>query len=166
MMNRAISVCGGPQLDDFSATNGSGMYRRKACGVDPFGSSKRHILCYYVTTPGNIVERPKDGKRSILELLEDASLHERYRSVARSVPEVVDLTLAISNQQQALATKRKIDIMDAPMEDAEDNTENNSGKRRATNVDETTEEEESYWDSPEAKKLFLGTTTDERSVQE
>jgi hypothetical protein len=26
--------------------------------------------------------------------------------------------------------------------------------------------EVSYWDSPEAKKLFLGTTTDERSVQE
>jgi hypothetical protein len=52
MMNRAISVCGGPQLDDFSATNGSGMYRRKAYGVDPFGIrgelQKAHIvlLCY------------------------------------------------------------------------------------------------------------------------
>jgi hypothetical protein len=55
--------------------------------------------------------------------------------------------------------------MDKPMEDA-DNTENNCGKRRATNVDETIVEEGSYWDSPEAKKLFLGTTTDERSVQE
>jgi hypothetical protein len=84
--------------------------------------------------------------------------------VARGVPEVVDLTLAISNQQQALATKRKLDIMDAPIDDADD-TENKSRKRRATNVDETTEEG-SYWDSPEAKKLFLGTTTDERSVQE
>jgi hypothetical protein len=76
---------------------------------------------------------------------------------------LVDLTLAISNQQQALATKRKLDVMDAPTEDA-DNTENISGKRRAnertcgsalallrrTNVNETSEEG-SYWDSPEAK---------------
>ena len=33
IMNRAISVCGGAQLNDFSESKGSGMYCWKAKGV-------------------------------------------------------------------------------------------------------------------------------------
>jgi hypothetical protein len=84
-MNRAISVWGGNQLDDFSESNQSGKFRRKACGVDPFGSIQRNIWAYYVTTPGQLVKRPRDGKsRNFLSLLQDSSINDRY-SVARGV---------------------------------------------------------------------------------
>jgi hypothetical protein len=77
-LNRAISVLGGSQLDDFSESNRSGMYRRKAYGVDPFGS-KRNIWGYFVTTPGQVVERPPEGKtKSFLSLLQDNILNDRY----------------------------------------------------------------------------------------
>jgi len=171
-LNRAISVCGGSQLDDFSDGNKSGMFRRTAKGVDPFGSPRRSISGYFITTPGQVVERPPEGKKSFLSLLQDDSLNERY-SVARGVQEVIDLTLAISTNQHA---KRKADFRedDSMMDSTTENTENSSGMKKtktitcgsdpAPRIIETTEG--NYWDSPEAKKLFLGTATDERSVQE
>jgi hypothetical protein len=60
-------------------------------GIDPYGSPKRTVWGYYVTTPGQVVERPPEGKRSFLSLLQDNSINERY-SVACGVPKVVDLT--------------------------------------------------------------------------
>jgi hypothetical protein len=135
------------------------MFRRKAKGVDPFGNPKRYIWGYYVTTPGQVFERPPEGKKCFLSLLQDNSINERY-SVARGVQEVVDLTLTISNHQSL--AKRKSDAMEAD-EPMVPDTENSGGKKRARVIENT---EGNYWDSPEAKKLFLGTPTDERSVQE
>jgi hypothetical protein len=47
--NRAISVCGGATLDDFSDGNKTGMFRRTAKGVDPFGNPSRSIWGYTTT---------------------------------------------------------------------------------------------------------------------
>ena len=91
-LNRAISVCGGSQLDDFSESNRSGMFRRKGKGIDPFGNPKRYVWGYYVTRPGHIVEGPPDGKRSFLSLLQDNILNDRY-VVAGGLTEVVDFLL-------------------------------------------------------------------------
>jgi hypothetical protein len=91
-LNRAISVCGGSQLDDFSDGNKTGMFRRTGRGVDPFGNPRRSISGYFVTTPGQVVERPPEGKRSFLSLLQDNILNDRY-SVAHSLTEVVDFLL-------------------------------------------------------------------------
>jgi hypothetical protein len=55
LLNRAISVWGGDQLDDFSDSNKSGMFRRTAKGIDPFGNPRRSVWGYYVTGPVNIV---------------------------------------------------------------------------------------------------------------
>jgi len=92
LMNRAISLCKGTQLDDFSESNRSGMFRRKGKGIDPFGNPKRYIWGYYVTRPGHIVEGPPDGKRSFLSLLQDNILNDGY-SVAGGLTEVVDFLL-------------------------------------------------------------------------
>jgi hypothetical protein len=153
MMNRSISVWGGNQLDDFSSANGSGMYRRKAKGVDPFGHPKRNIWGYYITNPGNVVERPRDGKKSFLSLLQDNSIHERY-TVARGVAEVVDLSTEISKQSTSM--KRKTEAQSLAQQD-----QDNEKKRPKQMVEELT-----YWDSPEAKKLFLGDSNDSRNVVE
>jgi hypothetical protein len=171
-MNRAISLCGGIQLDDFSESNPSGMYRWNAKGVDPFGNPKRNIWGYYVTRPGHVAELPPSGKKGFLSLLQDNSINERY-SVARGVQEALDLTLAISNKKSL--AKRKSDAME-PDEPMLPDTENSSRKKKAKKITtcgsalaprRTNQNlKGSYWDSPEAKKLFLGTTTDKRSVQE
>ena len=92
LMNRAISLCGGTQLDDFSESNRSGMFCRKGKGIDLFGNPKRYIWGYYVTRPGRIVERPPGGKRSFLSLLQDNILNDGY-SVAGGLTEVVDFLL-------------------------------------------------------------------------
>jgi hypothetical protein len=88
VINQAISLCGGTQLDDFYESNPSGMFRWKGKGIDPFGNPKRYIWGYYVTRPGHIVEGPPDGKRSFLSLLQDNILNDRY-SVAGGLTEVV-----------------------------------------------------------------------------
>ena len=49
------------------------------------------------------MERPPDGKKSFLSLLQDTAINDRY-SVARGLPEIVDLTTEISLQSSA---KRK-----------------------------------------------------------
>jgi hypothetical protein len=94
LINRAIlALCGGTQLDDFSESNRSGMFPRKGKGIDPFvGNPKRYIWGYYVTRSGHIVERPPDGKRSFLSLLQDNILNDGY-SVAGGLTEVVDFLL-------------------------------------------------------------------------
>ena len=88
-MNKAISSCGGETLDDFTESNRTGRFRRQAKGNDPFGNPRRTVWGYYVTAPGGIVERPPDGKKNFLSLLQDKMIGDHY-SVARGVPEVID----------------------------------------------------------------------------
>jgi hypothetical protein len=63
-MNRAISVCSGGILDDFTESNATGIFRRKARVVDPFSNQNRIVWGYYVTTPGGSVKRPPNGKKN------------------------------------------------------------------------------------------------------
>ena len=152
-MNKAISSCEGAILDDFTESNDAGQFRRSAKGVDPFGNPRRTIWGYYVTEPGGLVKRPPDGKKSFLSLLEDARINDRY-SVARGLQEVVDLTAAIATQSSA---KRKTD---AKVTAQDDTKRPKHGPISGKVVEET------YWDSPETKKLFLGNANDSRGVVE
>jgi hypothetical protein len=106
---------------------------------------------YYVTAPGGVVECPPDGKKSFLSLLQDQSIGDHY-SVAHGVPEIVDLMSKIAEQSLA---KRKADAKLAVEEEAK---KPKHGSAAAKIVVET------YWERPEAKKLFLGDSTDERDI--
>jgi hypothetical protein len=150
-LNRAISTYGGTSLDDFTQSNGTGRFRRQARGNDPYDNSKRIIWGYYVTAPGGLVQRPPSGEKSFLSLLQDATLGDHY-SVARGVPEIVDLSSEIAEHS---SVKRKAD--DAKLA-AEEAKKPRHGCDSASVV--------SYWESPEAKKLFLGSVNDERNVVE
>jgi hypothetical protein len=66
MMNKAISSCGGVTLDDFTESNQTGRFRRSSIGRDLFDDRKRKIWGYFITTPGGLVQRPPDGKKSFL----------------------------------------------------------------------------------------------------
>ena len=151
LMNRAISSCAGSTLDDFSESNVTGRFRRKAKGHDPFGNPKRTVWGYFATMPGGLVERPPDGRKSFLSLLQDATINDRY-SVARGLPEIVDLTTAIAEQSTA---KRRAEAF---IEAQDKSKKPKHGPASAKIVVET------YWDSPEAKKLFLGNANDSRDV--
>ena len=108
-----------------------------------------------MTTPEQLVKRPRDGKsRNFLSLLQDSSINDRY-SVARGVAEVVDLSTEITRQTQS-TIKRKMDAQLLAQQD-----QDNEKKRPKQMVEELT-----YWDSPEAKKLFLGDSTDSQNVVE
>ena len=102
-MNKAISTHDGTILDDFTESNHTGRFRRQAFGYDPFGNPRRNVWGYYVTAPGGIVQRPPDGKNNFLSLLQDKMIGDHY-SVARGVPEIVDLSSEIAEQSSA---KRK-----------------------------------------------------------
>lgn len=70
-MNRAIAIHGGgTTLDDFTESNHSGVFRRVTRGCDPFGNPRRNVWGYYITAPGRQVERPPDGEKSFLSLLQ------------------------------------------------------------------------------------------------
>jgi hypothetical protein len=153
-MNRAISKCGGMVLDDFSDSNTTGLFRRQATGICPLTNQRRSIWGYYITTPGGVVERPPDGKKSFLSLLQDTAINDRY-SVARGLPEIVDLTTEISLQSSA---KRKAEAQIA-VQNNDENKRPKHGPLSGKLVAET------YWDSPEAKKLFLGNPNDDRHVE-
>ena len=150
-MNKAIATHGGTTLDDFTESNQTGRFWRQGKGHDPFGNEKRTVWGYYVTAPGGLVKRPPDGKKSFLALLEDKKIGDHY-SVARGVAEVVDLTSEIAEQSSA---KRKAETKAAAVEEAK---KPKHGTPAAKMLVET------YWDSPEAKKLFLGNVNDERNV--
>jgi hypothetical protein len=154
MMNKAISTHGGTTLDDFTESNQSGQFRRKTYGCDPFSDSKRQVWGYYVTAPGGLVERPSDGKKNFLSLAQDKAIGDHY-SVARGVPEVVDLTNEIAEQS---SMKRKAEAKE--MSSKEPAKKPKDGSTAGKILVET------YWESPEAKKLFLGDSTDERDVVE
>ncbi len=152
-MNRAISKGGGIILDDFTVSNSTGLFRRQARGLCPFSNQKRNIWGYYITTPGGLVERPPDGKTNFLSLLQDESINDRY-SVARGMPEIVDLSTEIA-QQSTIKKKAQAQLQ------AEDKAKKlKHGPVPSMIVAQT------YWDSPEAKKLFLGSVGDNRNVVE
>ena len=105
-MNRAISKHGGTALDDFKESNCTGRFRRVTYGSDPFGNPKRKVWGYYVTAPGGLVARPPDGKNSFLTLLQDEMIGNHY-SVARGVPEVIDLTTEMQSNPQQKGKQKK-----------------------------------------------------------
>ena len=107
IMNKAIATHGGCTLDDFTESNQIGRFRRKAFGLDPFGST-RQVWGYYVTAPGGLVERPPDGKNSFLSLLQDEIIQERYSVAARGIPEVVDLSRESRTCQQLMMKSLKL----------------------------------------------------------
>jgi hypothetical protein len=139
-------------LDDFSDSNMTGLFRRQATGICPLTNQRRSIWGYFIATPGGVVERPPDGKKSFLSLLQDTAINDRY-SVARGLPEIVDLTTEISLQSSA---KRKAEAQIAIRNDEK---KPKHGPLSGKLVTETS------WDSPEAKKLFLGNPTDDRRVE-
>ena len=150
-MNKAVSSCEGTTLDDFTESNTTGRFRRSAKGLDQFGNPKQYIWGYYVTEPVGLVKHPPDGKKNFLSLLQDARINDHY-SVARGLPEVVDLTAAIAEQSSA---KPKVDAQKAAHEETKRPKHGRiSGKYT----------EEMYWDSPDAKKLFLGNSNDSCGV--
>ncbi|KAI2506135.1 hypothetical protein MHU86_8270 [Fragilaria crotonensis] len=160
MLNKAISSCEGATLDDFTELNDTGRFRRSAKGLDIFGNPKRKIWGYYVTDPGGLVERPPDGKKCFLSLLQDAGINDRY-SVARGSSEIVDLTTEIHIQSRA---KRKAEAGAAVAAQSPGSQKKAKASQLASGSDSAIISVESYWDSPEAKKLFLGSSTDNRSV--
>jgi len=152
-LNRAISTHGGETLDDFTESNCSGRFRRETSGYDPYGNPLRRIWGYYVTVPGGKVVRLPSGAKNFLSLLQDKMIGDHF-SVARGVTEVVDLTTEITEQSSA---KRKADAKLTAIDEAK---KPKHGSPAANILVET------YWDSPEAKKLFLGDSNDERGVVE
>jgi hypothetical protein len=100
-------------------------------------------------------------KGIFLSLLQDESISDRY-SVARGLSEVIDLTNEIQVQTKA---KRRAE---AEATAAEGNKKAKSSVSIAAAAAAGSASAkivvQSYWDSPEAKKLFLGTSTDERDV--
>ena len=112
---------------------------------------------------------PDGGKRSFLSLLQDERINDRY-SVARGVSEVVDLTKEIQVQSRAKGRAEAIAAAAAQTDDS------SNKKAKACSIFVAAAAAgsgpsakiliESYWDSPEAKKLFLGSSTDHRSVVE
>ena len=60
-MNTAISKNFGSKMDIFDNGNKSGMFRRTHSGVCPITKVCRTFTCYYVTDPGQIVDRPRSG---------------------------------------------------------------------------------------------------------
>ena len=152
-MNRAFSSIEGAVLDDFTESNTAGRFRRSTKGFDSFGNPRRTIWGYFVTTPGGLVKRPPDGKKCFLSLLEDTRINDRY-SVARGLPEIVDLTNKIAARS---SEKRRSDAQTAALDES---------KRPKHGPISGKVVEETYWDSPEAKKLFLGNPNDSRDVVE
>jgi hypothetical protein len=99
-------------------------------------------------------------EKSFLSLLQDARISDRY-SVARGSSDIVDLTTEIQMQSRA---KRKAEAAAAAAEEAA-NKKPMALPHPAGSVSARILVE-SYWDSPEAKKLFLGSSSDDRCVIE
>ena len=101
-----------------------------------------------------MVERPPDGKTNFLSLLQDESINDRY-SVARGMPEIVDLTTEIAKQS---TIKQNAQAQLQAEETAKE--VKHAGHASSMIVEQT------YWDSPEAKKHFLRSASDYCNVVE
>ena len=150
-------------LDDFNESNQTGPFRQKGKGVDTYGNPEREIWGYFITRPGGLIERPpSNGKKSFLSLLQDESINDRY-SVAQGLSEVVDLITKIHVQSKA---KRKVEEVLAASccssyKKAKASTTFTAAAPGSASAKIMVLE--TYWNSPEAKKLFLGSLTDNRS---
>ena len=108
---------------------------------------------------------PPERKKSFLSLLQDETINDRY-SVARGSSEIVDLTTAIHAQSKA---KRKLEAVATAAAAQQAAVSSSSKKAKASQLAAAGSASavilvQSYWDSPEAKKLFLGSSIDNRSV--
>jgi hypothetical protein len=128
---------------------------------------------------------PPNGEKSFLSLLQDKNIGDHY-SVARGLSKVIDLTNEIQLQTKAKrraeaeATaadggnkKAKSSVSIAAAAAAADG--GNKKAKSSVSIAAAAAAAgsasakilvQSYWESPEAKKLFLGTSTDVRSVVE
>jgi hypothetical protein len=113
-------------------------------GYDLFGNPYRKVWGYYFTAPGGQLERPPNGEKGFLSLVQDRRIGDHY-SVARGVPEVVDLTSEITEQSSA---KRKAEAKLAAVDRAK---KPNHGSPAAKILVET------YWDSPKPRNCFSAT---------
>ena len=93
---------------------------------------------------------------SLTLLAQDKMIGDHYR-VVRNVPQVVDLTNEIVKQS---SLKRKAEAKEATEAAKEAAKKPKHGSTAGKILVQT------YWESPEAKKLFLGDSTDERDVVE
>jgi hypothetical protein len=114
-------------------------------------TDKQFGAAYFVTTPGGLTKRPPDGKKCFLTLLEDTRINDCY-SVACGLPEIVNLTYKIGARS---SEKQRSDAQTAALDESKSPKH---GPISGKVVEET------YWDSPEAKKLFLGNPSDSRDV--
>ena len=85
-------------------------------------------------------------------MLQDTAINDCY-SVARGLPIIVDLTTEISMQSPA---KQKAEAWIAVQNDEKKPKHGPLSGKLVT---------ETYWDSPEAKKLFLGNPNDDCRVE-
>jgi hypothetical protein len=64
---------------------------------------------YYVTEPGVLVERPPDGKKRSMSLLQDARINDRY-SVSRGAPARARLLIWQQNLQSNLQQSEELKL--------------------------------------------------------
>ena len=60
-LNRAVTRAYGDIMDIFDATNNTGMFRRTHSGICPVLKTRRNFTCYFITNPGNVIDRPRTG---------------------------------------------------------------------------------------------------------
>ena len=60
-LNRAVTRAYGDIMDIFDGTNNTGVFRRIHYGICPVSKTKRNFTCYYITNPGNVIDRPRTG---------------------------------------------------------------------------------------------------------
>jgi hypothetical protein len=136
-------------LDDFNQSNQTGRFRQKGEGIDTYGNPKRNIRGYFITTPGGLVERPPDVKKSFLSLLQDECVNDPY-SVERDLSDVFHLIKEIGILPEG---KRKAEAVLAASCGNNKKAKASTLAAAAPGSASATIWVESYWDSPEAKKL-------------
>lgn len=131
-------------LDDFTETNVCGVFRIPFYDED----LSRRVTFYYSTLPGGSVEQPYslDQVKSVTR--DDQTRNPSKRSAAEDF------------EQQA--SRRVTPAQPSRQEEKEEGMSLPSPIARPALAALISE---SYWDSPEAKKLFLTSTSDSRSVE-
>jgi hypothetical protein len=136
-LNKAIASVFKHTLDDFTESNTTGKFRRGFSRTCPYDTTlKRKVWYYYVTEEGTLVERPPEGVQ-LNTPLEDATIRPS-RSRLRD-NEGDDVTRSIRQRISDSETSRSNTVTN-------NTVTNNSTRRLAQSF--------SYWNSPEARKLF------------
>lgn len=151
-MNQAISKCGS-DLGNFE-TNSMGMFKTVVNSMqDPFAEKqsdgsfpKRHTSLYYVTDIGEPVECPSQGNTSFQGILKDFEVHAtRVRQSHRETVNYDSIN----------------DVLQAALQERQQGTQQEHGHPASRHL-----EEQDYWDSSEAKKLFIGDKDSDKSVRD